>query len=134
MIKFVKQNIDKSSIRFLFVGSTCTCMDYLLYSIISGKCGVVIGKTISMLCSITIGFILNKFWSFSVKSKIDRKEVCRYCITQFLNLSINVAINQVSYSITANKNLSFIVATMCATCVNYSLQRYWVFKLENSKS
>ena len=51
-----------------------------------------------------------------------------YIVVQFLNLGTNVGVNSLMLHVTGYVILSFVIATLCATIVNYSLQKLIVFK------
>ena len=60
-----KFGFDKTLIRFIIVGGCCTLIDFAMYMLIMEHVGAVIGKAVSMGCSMLVNFFLNKFWSFS---------------------------------------------------------------------
>ena len=65
---------------------------------------------------------------FASSRDTDSKMIGLYVIVQLLNLGTNVGVNSLMLHLTGYVILSFIVATLCATIVNYSLQKLIVFK------
>lgn len=121
---------DKAVYRFLIVGGTCTGLDFGIYLLVSPYTGVTVGKTISMLCSMLLNYLLNKFWTFDAADSKNIKEIPKYVLAQAANLSVNVSVNTLFMKITDNKIVSFIIATATAMIINFCLQRFWVFKSE----
>lgn len=122
---------DKSVIRFVIVGFFCTSIDFSIYMFIVEYVDVIIGKGISMVCSIIINYFLNKFWSFSANKVYDKTELARYIGTQIINISTNVFVNAIVLQVFNMKIVAFICATGIAMVINYLLQRFWVFKKRN---
>ena len=118
---------DKSTYRFLLVGLICTSLDFCIYVILLGRTNLILSKTISMSCSMLVNYFLNKFWSFSARHKKNQYELLRFAATQMANMFANVSVNAIIFSATQIKSLAFIIATGVAFCVNYVLQRFWVF-------
>jgi len=129
VLEIIKKSIfNKSVIRFLVVGCCCTALDFIIYILIVDYIGTVLGKGISMICSMVMNYFLNKFWSFSAKTTKDKKELIRYVIAQAVNITVNVTVNVFLLNISSIKVLAFICATGIAMVVNYMLLRFWVFK------
>lgn len=123
---------DKSTYRFLLVGLICTSLDFCIYVILLSRTNVILSKMISMSCSMVVNYFLNKFWSFSARHKKNRYELLRFAASQMVNMFANVLVNAIIFSVTQIKGLAFIIATGVALCVNYFLQRFWVFKNKNN--
>lgn len=100
-----------------------TVVDYL---------GVVIGKAVSMICSMIVNYFLNKFWSFSARESKKGKELLRYSASQVCNIAINVSVNAMILKVSGIKILAYILATGIAMVANYLLQRFWVFRKEKN--
>ena len=87
-----------------------------------------VAKTISMLIANVWSYLVNKRWVFESGRKTDTRMVSSYVIVQTLNLGTNVGVNSLMLYLTGYVILSFVIATLCATIVNYSLQKLIVFK------
>lgn len=126
ILKFIRKNI--SFFKFCVVGGCSTLLDMIIYFALFEALGPVFAKMASMSCCMVFSYNLNKRWSFSVKTKKTKKELCSYFVTQLINLVVNVGINYFILMATHMKMVAFVVATAIAMGVNYSLQKFWVFR------
>lgn len=126
ILKLVKENI--SVVKFCVVGGCSTLLDMLIYFVLYEALGPVLAKMVSMSCCMVFSYNLNKKWSFSVKTKKTKKELCSYFLTQLINMAVNVGTNYLILIATKMKMVAFVVATAIAMGVNYSLQKFWVFR------
>lgn len=127
-----KFGLDKTLVRFIIVGGCCTLIDFGIYMLITEYVGAIIGKGISMGCSMVVNFFLNKFWSFSARGTTSKLELPKYICTQIVNISVNVSVNAGILYMLNMKIVAFVCATGIAMVVNYLLQKFWVFKKEKS--
>lgn len=118
----------KSFFKFCIVGGCATAIDFVLYMLLSAVIPVHAAKTISMICSCTFSFIMNKLWSFEAKDSRTFAEIPKYIITQIVNISLNVGMNSLFLKITGNKIISFVCATGFTMLINFLLQKHFVFK------
>lgn len=120
--------IPSSIYKFVVSGGIATGIDFVIYIILKQLFWPSIAKTISMLCANVWSYIVNKSWVFSNEKKTDTKMIASYVVVQAINLGVNVGTNSLMLHLTNHTVLSFIVATLCATIVNYTLQKIIVFK------
>lgn len=125
ILKLVKENT--SIVKFCVVGGCSTLLDMIIYFVLYEALGPVFAKMVSMSCCMVFSYNLNKRWSFSVKTKKTRKELCSYFLTQLINMAVNVGTNYLILTATHMKMVAFVVATAIAMVVNYALQKFWVF-------
>lgn len=118
----------KTLLKFIVTGGICTSIDFLVYMGMSTRIGLSVAKCISMVCSCTVSFFLNKLWTFEDRKKIYFKQVLNFIGVQIVNISVNVVSNQLIYEVTQIKILSFLFATLLAMIVNYLLQKKMVFR------
>lgn len=114
--------------RFLVVGGLSTSLDMLIYFILFPQFGAIWSKMISMSFSILLSYNLNRYWSFKIERKRTIGEVLKYLATQLINITVNVSTNYIVLSLTGYKIVAFIIATATAMCINYLLQKVWVFR------
>lgn len=114
--------------RFVVTGGTATLIDFVIYMLLRTYIGSGWGKFTSMLGANVFSFVTNKRWTFSVKEKANIWMVVRYVIVQGVNIGVNVGINQLSLKLTNMVILSFVIATGCATIINYLGQKLFVYK------
>ena len=131
MIEKLKNIIEKNKlIKFLLVGGSSTCIDFIIYMLLSKIIFVSISKLVSMTISCAYSFLLNRNWTFENKSTKTNIQIIKFIISQCINIATNVCINQGMLWITNNKIISYIIATLCAMTVNYILQKNIVFREE----
>ena len=120
--------IPASIYKFLVSGGIATCIDFVCYMLLRQFTWPSVAKTISMLIANVWSYLVNKRWVFVSERQTDARMVGLYVIVQALNLGTNVSVNSLMLYFTGYVILSFVIATLCATIVNYSLQKLIVFK------
>lgn len=133
MIKHIVSYIDKSLMKFLAVGGASTAIDYTIYTSLYLWFPPTHAKIISMLCATLFSFILNRNWTFQNKEQSFLKALGKYYLAQSANITTNVLVNTLLLRILNKRLLSFLFATGAAMCVNYFLQKTFVFKKEMSE-
>lgn len=119
--------MKKSIIRFGVIGGATTVIDWAIYWFLSKAVGITIAKICSMILASIFSYIFNKLWTFENSDRNHVSYLWKYYITFAINVTINTTINTFMFNKTNEKLISLIVATGCATIVNYLLQRFWVF-------
>lgn len=120
--------IPTSIFKFVVSGGIATGIDFVCYMLLRLITWPSVAKTISMILANIWSYIVNKRWVFASDKKTDYRMMGSYLVVQALNLGTNVGINSLMLYLTGLVILSFVVATLCATIVNYSLQKLIVFK------
>lgn len=124
----------KNILRFCIVGGATTCIDFIIYILVSKMCSITIAKCVSMFAASLFSYVFNKVWTFENDDKNNGRYIWKFYVTFGVNMSINVSVNALVFGIYHNKIIAFVIATGCATIVNFLLQRLWVFKIkENTK-
>ena len=120
--------IPASIYRFVVSGGIATCIDFVCYMLLRQIAWPSVAKTVSMIIANVWSYVVNKRWVFASNKDSDSKMVGSYIVVQLLNLGTNVGVNSLMLHVTGYVILSFVIATLCATIVNYSLQKLIVFK------
>jgi putative flippase GtrA len=120
--------IPASICKFVVSGGIATCIDFVCYMLLRQIAWPSVAKTISMVIANIWSYIVNKRWVFVSRRDTDSKMIGTYVVVQVLNLGTNVGVNSLMLHLTGYVILSFVFATLCATIVNYSLQKLIVFK------
>ena len=120
--------IPDSIYKFVVSGGIATGIDFVCYMLLRQFTWPSVAKTISMLIANVWSYLVNKRWVFVSERQTDARMVGLYVIVQALNLGTNVSVNSLMLYFTGYVILSFVIATLCATIVNYSLQKLIVFK------
>ena len=122
-------NIKKREIfRFLIGGGSAVLVDYILYNILLTR-GVFLSesKGLSFICGATVGFIINKFWTFESLS-FSKREIGRYVILYSLSAFVNTIANKIVLFATDIGILAFLCATAVSTIMNFLGQKFFVFR------
>lgn len=128
IIKIIKEN---KIIRFIIVGGTSTCIDFIIYMLLNKIISITISKLISMTISCVYSFFINRNWTFGDKNTNAVFQIPKYVFSQCINIVTNVVVNEIMIILTNEKVISYICATLCAMTVNYILQNNIVFKRSN---
>lgn len=123
----------KSIVRFLVVGGTSTFIDFFIYMLLSMRFPIFVSKLISTCFFSVFNFIMNKKWTFENQERTHVYMIAKYSFAQCINIGTNVLLNQIVFEICGRKILAYIMATGCAMCVNYLLQRLFVFRSVEGK-
>lgn len=118
--------------RFCIIGGITTIIDFIIYWFLSQSIDISIAKICSMLCASIFSYFINKSWTFNNSDNRHKRYIWRFYIVFIINISLNTSINKLTYDKTGNKIFAFIVATGCATIINYLLQNFWVFRKEGN--
>lgn len=120
------------ALRFIAVGVLAVLTDFVFYYLLSNfGINVNIAKLISFILGATIGFVLNKTWTFKSNGKLN-KEIMFFSILYFISLNANVFSNKLILEISQNKLLAFLIATGVSTLINYIGQKFIVFRKGNN--
>ena len=120
--------IPVSLYKFVVSDGVATCIDFVFYFLLRQFIWSAVAKTISFLVANVWSYVVNKHWVFSSEIDTDTRTLVSYVVVQILNLITNVGVNSLMLNLTGYAFLSFVVATLCATIINYSLQKFIVFK------
>ena len=124
MIKGSKLKPKREITLFLIVGAIATSIDFLVYFVlVDFEVTKDIAKSISFLSGVLVGYLGNVNITF--QDAVPRPS--RYLFVYALSLLINVSMNSISYSVTENGLLSWILATASSTTFNYLGLRHFVF-------
>jgi putative flippase GtrA len=115
-------------IKFIISGGFFTSIDFVIYLILSNFIPINLSKAISIICSTFCSFFINKNWVFRKHNLNSRPTIFRFSFVFFVNIFINVSTNGLIYEFTGKKILSFVIATIFASVINFTLQNRWVFK------
>lgn len=120
--------------RFVIVGGLSTLIDFVIYMLLSNHIDITVSKMTSMTIASVFSFFVQKNWTFSNKNDVGVKMVSLFIVSQLINIGVNTATNTLCFNLTANKIISFVIATGVAMIVNYLLQNYIVFRKKKQGS
>ncbi|HIT56029.1 TPA: GtrA family protein [Candidatus Galligastranaerophilus intestinigallinarum] len=127
--------------RFILSGILAVLTDTFVYYILSHFIDLSLAKGISFLTGTITAYLMNKYYTFEQKRK-SIKEVVKFLLLYLVSLTANVGVNKTcllilpsafSYisflnNFQAVKLFSFLCATGTSTIINFSGQKFWVFK------
>lgn len=131
MKKRVSSLFDAALLKFLLIGGISTALDFVIYTALGRWLTPTPSKLISMLCATLFAFLVNRNWTFQNKEQSLLKSLGKYYLAQAANIATNVLVNALLLRLTSRRILAFVGATGIAMCVNYLLQRLFVFRKEN---
>ena len=123
------KNIYKNKyIKFIISGGASTTIDFVIYILLSNIMPITPSKAISISCSTVLAFFVNKSWVFMTHNLNKWRALFRFSIVFFINLLVYVTTNGLFIELTGEKISSFVIATVLASIVNFTLQNKWVFR------
>ena len=114
--------------KFIISGGFFTSIDFVIYILLSNIIPINPSKAISITCSTVCAFFVNKNWVFMSHNLNKWPALFRFSIVFFINLLVNVTTNGLVFEFTGKKIFSFVIATVLASIVNFTLQSRWVFR------
>lgn len=129
------ENKSKNSmvqfIKYCFSGFLGTLVDYIIYMLLLNILGITIdiSKIFSFIVGNFFSFTINKYFIF-MKRTWTVSEIRRYIILTSLVLLTNVVVNSVTFYVTSNINISFLIALTAHLIVNFTGQKIWVFRIQ----
>ena len=119
----IKRELNK----FFVTGLSAVGTDMLIYYLLLNILSYEISKGISFFIGSVVAFILNKYWTFK-KPKKSYKEMIQFGVLYSITLGLNVITNKIMLDYTSLVLISFLVATGVSTILNFTGQKWWVFK------
>ena len=116
---------------FVVIGTIGVSIDYIIYTFILNFLSIDISKTLGFVSGALFNFFMNRKITFSVSDVVERrllKFFLLYCLTLYLNVTINKVAANFFISNTFNIQIAFILATSVSTVINFIGQKFWVFK------
>ena len=131
----MKNKLSRQILGYGISGIIATSTDFLIYSmIIHFWQNYIIPKMISFICGTTVAYFCNRKITFQVKN-YNHAQLVKFYLTYILSMAINVTMNLVGLSVTRSLfshqlsiYIAFILATCCSIVINFSGQKFWVFR------
>lgn len=129
--KLLKQFDIKEILKFLVGGGSAVLTDFLVYIFLINWIPVSAAKTISYISGATVGFFINKLWTFESK-KFKIAEIIKYVILYCVSAATNTLMNKLVLIAFSSVIFAFLCATGVSTIINYLGQKFIVFKCYKS--
>jgi len=120
-------NLKKEVKRFLVAGFSAVGTDLITYYILLNFLHHDIAKAVSFLLGTIVAFVVNKYWTFEKHEK-SYKEIFQFGVLYATTLGANVLINRFVLDTSEMVFLAFLIATGVSTVLNFTGQKWWVFK------
>ncbi|WP_256759815.1 GtrA family protein [Cohnella sp. WQ 127256] len=125
----------KRMAKYTLVGGLNTGVDFaifclLVYGLSMGSIGA---QLISYLAGVVNSYLLNRYWTFQVKSKRSMTELIRFILVNVLSFAAATLVLLSLEQWGVETAFAKIVSIFCSLVVNYAGYRLWVFKGMNQQ-
>ncbi|MBR4656117.1 MAG: GtrA family protein [Oscillospiraceae bacterium] len=115
-------------LRFLVGGGSAVLTDFAVYQLLmSVRAGIDLSKGVSYVLGASVGFVINKFWTFRSK-RFHITEIGKYVVLYAFSALVNTGVNRLVLAWWGIKLIAFLLATAASTVINFLGQKYIVFK------
>lgn len=119
-----KVKVKRELFTFIVVGGISTLADFLTYfAMVSFE----IDKSLSKILSFIVGTSVGYFGNSRITFRQSSGSVAKYFLVYLFSLIVNVWINNLAYSTSADAPLSWLLATFSSTSINFIGLRYFAF-------
>jgi len=120
------------TLRFMAVGVINTALDAAAYVALTRTTTLfadhlLVAKLVSFLAGTVSSLILNRSWTFGVKSRLSSVEVVRFYTMSSLSIAVNVALMDLFLSLGFYDLYALAVTTVFTFVTNFLLSKFWVF-------
>jgi putative flippase GtrA len=128
VVKAVPQN---PLLRFLIVGGASTCVNYgiylLLYLVVLLRYEYAF--IMGFLSGVAFGYLLNRSWTFQVRSGDHKRDVWRYFIVYTASLLVGLVCMRLAVEVLdVDPRVANLCIILVTTYTNYIGIRFWVFR------
>lgn len=117
-------------LRFVLVGGVCTLLNLSTLWFVTTRLGwhYLIAVTISFFMVNGVGFVFNKYFTFTSISPPDFREILRYYFVMSSSLALNLAIMFIMVDVLGiNYLLSSVAITLLFMIFNFLAHLGWTF-------
>ena len=124
---------QKEALKFMSVGVLNTLLDAAAYVVLTRETSVfsahlVAAKFFSFLAGTVSSLLINRSWTFGVRSRLSAAEVARFYTMTSLSITLNVAIMNLLVSFGMYDLTALAVTTVFTFAANFTISKVWVFK------
>jgi len=126
----IKAFSQRLLLRFLIVGGASTVVNYGIYTVLylGAMVHYDVAFIVGFMSGVVVGYLLNRAWTFQVRSGNHSRDVWRYLITYTASLLSGLACVR---WIVEDLSVDPLLANLCVICmttfINYCGTRFWVF-------
>ena len=120
-------------IKFSIVGVSNTLLNFVIFILLNN---IGINYMIASIIAYSISIINSYFWNSRLVFKYDNKNkrsvIIKFIILNLIGLSINTLLMAILVGVLAIKKMvAMFIVTLLVMCINYILNKIWVFKKES---
>ena len=123
----------KQALKFLAVGILNTALDATIYFTLTRSSEMfadhLLGaKLISFLAGTVSSLLLNRAWTFGLRSRPRAAEIARFYAAASIALAVNVTTMHFLLSLHVYDLIALIITTVATFAINFTLSKFWVFR------
>jgi glycosyltransferase involved in cell wall biosynthesis len=123
----------KEALKFMTVGVLNTLLDatayiYLTREVPAFFVHLTAAKFLSFLVGTVSSLLLNRYWTFGVRTRLTWGEVARFYAMTSISLTLNVAIMNFLVGLGMYDLVALAITTVFTFVANFTLSKIWVFK------
>lgn len=123
-------SINKELCKFLVAGCSAVSTDLLVYYLLLHWFEHDAAKGISFLSGSVVAYVINKYWTFGVHTR-SWSEVAKFSVLYSVTLVANIIVNKLTLLTIQSTLIAFLFATAISTILNFTGQKYWVFRFKD---
>ena len=120
-------------IKFSIVGVSNTLLNFVIFILLNN---IGINYILASIIAYSISIINSYFWNSRLVFKYDNKNkksiLIKFIILNLMGLSINAVLMATLVGVLAIKKIvAMFIVSLLVMCINYILNKIWVFKKES---
>ena len=120
-------------IKFSIVGVSNTLLNFVIFILLNN---IGINYILASIIAYSISIIISYFWNSRLVFKYDNKNkksiLIKFIILNLIGLSINAVLMATLVGVLAIKKIvAMFIVSLLVMCINYILNKIWVFKKES---
>lgn len=128
---------QKEALRFAGVGVVNTLLDVAVYVLLTRGTlffgdHLTVAKGVSFMAGTVSSLLLNRSWTFGMRSRLTMGEVVRFYTTTSLSIIVNVLIMNTLVGAGMYDLAALGVTTVFTFAVNFTLSKFWVFRQQGT--
>ena len=129
----------KQAIKYMMVGVVNTMLDFIAYVALTRTTDafahhLVIAKFFSFIVGTISSLILNRYWTFGVRTRLRFMDVVRFYTAISASLVVNVLSMNIFVSLGMYDLFALLASTIFTFAVGFTISKLWVFKHASSQS
>lgn len=131
-------SVHKQMLKFMAVGVVNTLLDISLYILLTRftfffSTHLIAAKFFSFLAGTVSSLYLNRRWTYNVRGQMTVGEVTRFYSMVTLSIFLNVYVMAIFIGMGMYDLLALALTTAVVFLVNFTISKFWVFKMKPAK-